>query len=738
MPLRRLTPLTFKPSGLADAADGTNGRPGSMSVLQDLVPAPNTAGVMAPRPASISITNFAGSGIAQPGTVTLLQAIGTRVYGMVGSLADGHDYPFCYDLYTSQFVPIAGATTANTPVSPLTTGDWSPPSMAAATNSRITITHPGFPGGGGPYFGWLDISSFTLDSLQGNTVAGSPIIQSINDGGSSAPIADGVQPGMTITVGGVTATVVSTTNGTFSLDTTGTTDGTNTVAAVASTLGVTVGMTVTGPTIATGSTVVSIAGAPGAYTVVLSLATLGPAADTAIDFSGGGTITMSLPAAATTDAAPIAIAGGTFDNPQWGSGNTNTNPLFNVPKWVAGFNGRAYYAMENFAVFSDVLNPQQVTNASQAIAIGDNTPVTALAGLPLVSQVTGGVVQSLFAFKGPQPFYQITGDADLGTLALNLVDGSIGTLAPNSIANTPMGLIFASIDGVRLLSLSGTVSEPIGAFGQGVSTPFINALYPSRMVGAYNQNSYRVSVQNGGVAGAPWQEYVLQFENKQWHGPHTFPAAQITGYTIAGQVGFVLSGVNIPGQLWFHSLVPGLSSTYVENGKAMTFTYETSLLPDNARMMMNRMGETAIMMMLPGGTSVAVSFLDEDGDTLNLVDVFGALAGNPPLWGSVEWGSFIWGGQAASYLKQFRIPWTAPLVFKQGFLQITGLSAPGLALGNVYMGYQILGYLLQDLPVPTGYLGLEATADGLGDFTALMATSDGAGNYTALEAAISI
>ena len=741
MALRHLTPLTFKPAGLADTADSTNNRPGSMLSLANLVPAPNTGGVYVPRPAAVQITDFSGSGVAQPGTVTLLNTIGTRVYGMVGSLADGHDYPFCFDLYTSQFVPISGATFANTPVSPLTTGDWDPPSLSATTNSRITITHPGFPGGGGPYFGWLDISNFVLNSLQGNTTAGSNIITSINDGGSSAPINDNVQPGMIITVGGVTGTVISTTNGTFSLATTGNADGTATLNSVASTLGVAVGMGVFGPAIATGSTVVSITGTPGHYNVVLSKATLGPATGTAIDFAGGGTITMSAPAIATASGVAVAITGGTFNNPLWGSGNTNTNPLFSVPRWVAGFNGRAWYATRNFVVFSDPLNPQQVTNASQALQLGDNTPVTALAGLPLTSQVTGGIVQALVAFKGPQPFYQITGDADTiggSTLALNVVNGSVGTLSPQTIANTPLGMIFVSIDGVRVLSLQGTVSEPVGAFGAGVSIPFIAALYPTRMSAAYNQNSYRISVQNGAKAGAPWEEYVLQFEDKQWHGPHSFPSNQIIDYTTQSQVGFVLSNVNIPGKLWFHSLVPNLSSQYVENGVPMTFTYETSLLPDNQRMTMNRMGETTLMMMLPAGSSVAASFLDEGSEVLNSVDVFGPLAGNAPLWGSVNWGAFNWGGSIASFLKQYRVPWTAPLIFKQAFLQVAGVSAAGLAIGNLYMGYQPLGYLLQDLPVPVGYRGLEATADGLGGFTALMATSDGAGNYTALTADVAV
>ena len=219
----------------------------------------------------------------------------------------------------------------------------------------------------------------------------------------------------------------------------------------------------------------------------------------------------------------LTIAGGTFNNPLWSAGNTNGNPLVAAPKCVAGFNGRAYFGTLNFVVFSDELNPTQVTNADQALVLGDNTPVTALSGLPLTSQVTGGVVQSLIAFKGAQSMYQITGDAALSTLALNLINGSVGTLAPNTICNTPLGLAYVAIDGLRVLGFQGTVTDPIGAFGKGVAVPFIAAQYPSRMCAAFNQNTYRVSVQNGAAVNSPWQEYALQFEEKHLARPAHFP-----------------------------------------------------------------------------------------------------------------------------------------------------------------------------------------------------------------------
>ena len=277
MPLRNLVPLTHRPKGLSDTLDGTNAFPGAMSSLMNLVPAPGTASVFVPRCASLLVTDFTGSGITSPGAPTSTFVIGTRCYGMIGGPA-GKDYPFCYDLARMAFIPIAGVTTANLPNTPLATGDWIPPTIAAPTNSRIIFTHPGFTGGGGNYFGWLDISNASITFLSGNTTTGSPIIMSINDGGSSSPIIDGVQPGQTISGPGIPAgaTVVSASNGGFTLDTQGVTDGSATLTNVVATFGVLPGMGVTGPLIATGSTVVSVSGVAPNYTVVLSLPTSGP------------------------------------------------------------------------------------------------------------------------------------------------------------------------------------------------------------------------------------------------------------------------------------------------------------------------------------------------------------------------------------------------------------------------------------------------------------------------------
>jgi hypothetical protein len=706
MSLKKLRPLTFRSKGLSDSIDGTNSFVGAMQSLVNLVQAPGAEGVFLARCASVLQTNFGA--FNTPAYISAITVQGTRVYGMIGTARNaGKDEPFCFDVAIGTFIAINGVTAANTPATPAAVGDWTPPVIDAVTNSRIIVTHPGF-GGAGYFFGWFDVSGFALNSLKGNTTAGSAVITSINDGGTSAPIIDGVQPGQAISGAGIPAgtTVVSASNGTFSLATTGTTHGTTALDTLASTTGVAVGMNVTGPQFVAGTTVAAIVSGTA---VTLSTAALGSVAGTAVTFSGGGSITMSANATATATGVALAIAGGTLAAPLWGAGNTQGNPLSAVPAAVAGFNGRAYFAVGNAIVWSDSLNPCTVTNASQAAILGDSQAVTALVGLPLTSQVTGGIVQALIAFKGAQPFYQITGDSALANLAVSQVNGSVGTLAPNTICGTPLGIAFIAPDGMRILGLSGTTSEPIGAFGKGVALPFINAIYPSRMNAAYNQNTIRISVQNGQAAGQPWQEYWFNFESKVWTGPHTFPAAMINQYTSSAEVGFVLAPVSVPATLFFHTAIPTLASTYVENGLNLSWVWATALLPDNEQMTMNSMVQTASALILVTGQTVNFSVTDEASTVLCAVSLTGAAAaGGGGVFGASKWGAFTWGG-VLGYLKQYRVPWSKQIVFKQATVTVTGQSQQNFAIGNLYLGIQPLNYLLEDWVVvePTGIFTLD-------------------------------
>lgn len=706
MPLMNAQALTLVPAGVSDTLDGTNAFPGAMSALTDLVPAPGNAGVFVPRPASTLLTDFPG--FANPGQVTTLGVFSGRVYGLLATdRFPGREEPFIYDLDTEAFVPITGVSSGNCPIALPTTGDWVPPVIAPVSASRIVVTHVGFPGGAGPAFGWFDTSGFTLNSLKGNVVNGSAIIYGINDGATSAPILDGVQPGQLITGAGIPpgATVVAATNGTFSLNTTGDTHTNTTLDNLASTTGVIPGLTVAGPQFAAGTYVVSV---DSSTQVTLSTAALGSAAGTAVDFGGGGTITLSAPATASHTQEALSIAGGTIAAPLWAAGNTNGNPLPGVPVSVAQFNGRAYYAVLNSLVFSDSLNPTQVTNATQALSLDGKEPVTALAGQPLSSQVTGGIVQALLAFKGADIVYQITGDAATSDLRSQAINGSVGTLAPGTLCATPNGTGYISPDGLRFIGLGGTVGPPVGAYGQGVAQPFVLSVTPSRMAAAYNQNVYRVAFQNVSSGDLALQEYWLDLVTQRWTGPHSFPASVIQPVSQSGLIGFVLASALNPGSLWFSSAVPTLESGYVENGQDMTWAYETILLPDNGQVAMNTCIQALNTIAVPYNTPITYEVYDDQGVLLD--SIVKKLPVNPALWGrafwgvgrwtpsgsGTVWGGFLWGGARwgvpVSRLRQHTLPWTKPLVFKQASVKVTGASSAGVAISNLYFKYRVLGY----------------------------------------------
>lgn len=149
------TPLVWSPHGASDTLDSSTAFSGAMALLQDLIPDPSTKDLWQCRPAAI-LENAFGT-FDTPTFISCYTVIGTRVYGMVSTAANpGHDEPFVYDIPSNAFIPITGVTAANTPVSPAQTGVWDPPTLALV-GSKVIVTHPGFTGAGGAFFGVLDI-----------------------------------------------------------------------------------------------------------------------------------------------------------------------------------------------------------------------------------------------------------------------------------------------------------------------------------------------------------------------------------------------------------------------------------------------------------------------------------------------------------------------------------------------------------------------------------------------------
>lgn len=684
--LRNKTAVTIRPRGLSDAQDGTNAFSGAMVSLQNLVLAYHTANVFVPRPAAMKVIDFSGAPVPNPnGIVSEFVPVGTRVYGMVSSPTyAGKDEPFCYDLGSSSFVPISGVTAALLPASPNTTGDWVPPVMRAITDTYLVVTHSGFPGGASPspYFGWIDTSDYA-QTVIGNVTSGSNVITSLyTTVGNSSPILQGVQPGQLLSGTGIPAGayVVSCTDGVFSLNTLGNTHSNTTLDGLASVAGVLPGMTVSGPGIPSGTYVVSLTGS----TATMSQAAIATSTGVAINFAGGGSIMMSANATATANVETISVTGGSLSAPRWGAGNFNTNPLTVVPKCCYGFNSRNYMGVGPYLVYSDPLMPLQVSLASQALLLGDNTDITALAGVPLTSQLTGGVQQSMTVFKGAGTLYQITGDAASSNLADNAVVGSVGTLAPRSIVGTPDGITFLAVDGMRTLGLTGTLSGPVNVDGQGVAIPFLNALYPSRLVAAYAENIYRVTVQDASQPGDPMSEYWFEINKGIWTGPHTITARAVQAY-ISG-ASFLLAPFGVNGQIWRSDAIPNYESSYAENGVRLQCQYETVLLPDNQAERWNKVVQGTLVMALASADFVNVQVYDDRGSVLGAC-AFSGEAVSASLWGSMVWGAFTW-GSASSPLREYFLKFPNPLVFRQARVSATFQAASGQAIGNLYFAVQ--------------------------------------------------
>jgi hypothetical protein len=165
-------PLVWSPHGASDTLDASTSFAGAMSLLQNLIPDPSTADLWQCRPAAQVMVNAAGNAFSSgfssgfgsdlfPGAtfISCLKVIGTRAYGMISTTRNvGNDEPFVYDIPSGLFVVISGVTPANTPVSPQQTGTWNPPSLDLI-GSKVIVSHPGFTGSGGAYFGVLDISN---------------------------------------------------------------------------------------------------------------------------------------------------------------------------------------------------------------------------------------------------------------------------------------------------------------------------------------------------------------------------------------------------------------------------------------------------------------------------------------------------------------------------------------------------------------------------------------------------
>jgi hypothetical protein len=380
-----------------------------------------------------------------------------------------------------------------------------------------------------------------------------------------------------------------------------------------------------------------------------------------------------------------------------------TQPLPCSPIAVASFGNRAWYlcnpvGLQPVLAFSDVLAPFVRTNAAQAVTFNDFAQLTAVGTLQFLNQL-GGIVQALIVFKAEQNMFQITGDYAQNNLGMNAMNVATGTLASNSITNTPKGMIFMSPDGYRLMDQNGTISDPVGVDGAGVAMPFINVVEPSRVVAASNAKVVRVSLQNGNpVASQPWQEWWYDLTRSAWCGPHTFPAAIIAPWKGTFIMQPVANVMTPDGSLWRSDVYQTHNSQFMEPiagsagvAQQMTFSWQTSLVPEQGEDMSAYEAHETYMYLAfdNAGSALTMNCQTETGRALDSVSVSTAISAS--LWGTAVWGSGIWGG-LPNPLTAVQIPWHYPLQFSRARFTMQGNCNLGLELGALYVRIEHLGY----------------------------------------------
>lgn len=372
--------------------------------------------------------------------------------------------------------------------------------------------------------------------------------------------------------------------------------------------------------------------------------------------------------------------------PVWSAGNLTTTPLPALPVGVSQMSDRAYFIVGNAVQASDAGNPTVCTNnaGSQVLTVGSALPLTAIGGLPL-SSLLGGIVQAIILFKGAKSMWQVTGDPT-SNWTLNEMQVATGTLAPNTITPTPNGLGFVSPDGLRFVNFDGSISDPVGNYGRGVTLPFINSVVPSRMCAAYAADTIRIGTQNGNKVSEPWEEYWYHLSAKVWSGPHSNAAALMDG---AGTTFYTVPQVQNP-MLCQSDVRPNLTSSYVENGAGLAWNYAPVLLPEQDDLNMNACVEATLQIAIPGGVTINVAASDEGGALLNQVNLINANQASP-VWGDFLWGSVAWG--TSSSLMAWQIPWSQPIVFNQVALSVSGPSSAAIKIGAMHLMYQKLGYV---------------------------------------------
>lgn len=384
--------------------------------------------------------------------------------------------------------------------------------------------------------------------------------------------------------------------------------------------------------------------------------------------------------------------------PVWSSANLATEPLLKVPTAVANFFNRAYYAIGNTLWYSDVLDPLTATNAGQSLTVGDNTPITALSGLPITT-TSSGVVGALVAFK-PSSIWQITGDSSItnNPLSLNYLTLTTGCIAPRSVVPTSFGIVFVGIAGPYLLSFLGAVAPLNNTLGgpaaADIQQPFQNTTSPTRIAAGFQGNTFRVCVPTLMATGAATNDYWFDLYRLRWNGPHTFTYDCVSTVSSSATGSFfVLSSADNPGAL-FRSLTQpqsGITLEYDDLGVALATVLKSASFPKTGHMFEKQVVESTIEL---SSTGIAVSYnITAQNDMGNAVGNALVQTQNVGgIWGSNTWGDGTLWASPQNTPHVYNVYWAAPVVFKKIVLNIGATANNALSIGTFYARYQDCGY----------------------------------------------
>jgi hypothetical protein len=378
----------------------------------------------------------------------------------------------------------------------------------------------------------------------------------------------------------------------------------------------------------------------------------------------------------------------TLATPTWNAANTATNGLPSVPTAVKQFKNRSYFACGNLAYYTDSLSIT-MTAGTQFLTIGGNSDaITGFGGIP-VTQTQGGILMSLIAFKAAE-YWVITGDAATSNLLLN-GPVAVGTSAPRTITQTPLGVAFLASDGIRTVDLSGNVSAaPL----PGVQAPFQQAYTPSRACAAYNNSVLRVALQtttNPITQANAFVEYWYDFKIQQWNGPHTFSSS------VMAPVGttFYCASDRAQGKLFQSNIYPSSTDTFTELGATLQYNIQSTMLAHDIDMAMKNIIESQWNIDFGAAATTA---------TVQMLSAASGAVGNATItsvvgtyWGQFIWGQANWTGSIYG-LRTYNIDWDAPVVYKNAAIAMFGNLTTGLRIGSARIRVEELEYMNEQNP----------------------------------------